>query len=70
MSLNFSGGHSLHTGGVTGSIPVAPTTIILINQNDLADRRDPLAAPSIPNETGTTIGGKSAEFVRDMSDGW
>jgi hypothetical protein len=45
MTLNdmIDGKPSLHTGGVTGSIPVAPTSKILIFQGGLAERaREPL----------------------------
>jgi hypothetical protein len=38
----FYGGHSLHTGGVTGSIPVAPTIISAEKLETSAHQKQPI----------------------------
>src|ERR1700692_3578344 len=59
-----AGEHSLHTGGVTGSIPVAPTSKF----NEISALHGCLFVPfgtqrHTKAELGTKIRGKSVEFV-------
>jgi hypothetical protein len=42
--------HTLHTGGVTGSIPVAPTRIRQIEQPPIADSRNAPGPPEAPGK--------------------
>ena len=59
-AISSAGEHSLHTGGVTGSIPVSPTIFFI-------DRR--LHLPLIPSSIRTTSPGATSWPMQALADG-